>query len=153
MTKSIEVIKQTRAGFIKLMDGLTIEELNEVPANFKNNIIWNFGHVIITQQTLCYLRADLQPKLDDALITKYKGGSKPESFIDNNELKLLKEYAFSTLETLENGINNKVFSGYNSFITGSGIEITGIEDVVKLLMMHDGMHLGYAMAIKKMITK
>lgn len=153
MTKSIEVIKQTRASFIKLMDGLTIEELNEIPANFNNNIIWNFGHVIITQQTLCYLRANLQPKLDDAIIIKYKGGSKPESFIDNKELELLKEYAFSTLETLENGINNKVFSNYNAFTTGSGIEITGIDDVIKMLMMHEGMHLGYAMALKKMVKK
>ena len=57
MTKSIEIIKKPRLALFELIKDLSIEQLNQVPPGFNNNIIWNMGHLIAAQQGICYRRA------------------------------------------------------------------------------------------------
>ena len=59
MDKLFDIIHAGRVKFAELVDRLSIEELNEIPEGFNNNIAWNFGHVIISQQMLCYVRAGI----------------------------------------------------------------------------------------------
>ena len=48
---------------LKLVEGLSIEQLNKVPARFNNNIICNLGHLICSLQTLCYKLSGLDPRI------------------------------------------------------------------------------------------
>ena len=41
METRIETLKKVRANFLKVIGDLTIEQLNEIPAGFNNNVIWN----------------------------------------------------------------------------------------------------------------
>jgi hypothetical protein len=51
-TAQFNIIRQNREAFIRLLDGLIIEQLNEIPAGFNNNIAWNFGHMIVATNDL-----------------------------------------------------------------------------------------------------
>ena len=42
-------ITQTRANAIAAIEGLSNEQLNEIPEGFSNNIAWNLGHILVTQ--------------------------------------------------------------------------------------------------------
>ena len=53
MKKQFELIKQTKNNFLKLVDNLSIDELNIIPSGFTNNIIWNLGHIIAINN--CYV--------------------------------------------------------------------------------------------------
>ena len=109
MGKSITISRLTRRNFIELIDSLSIEQLNEIPVGLNNNIAWNFGHIIVTQQILCYLLAGLTPKMDQALVAKYRKGARPDELIDLNEINILKSLAYSLLDELENDIkDNKI---------------------------------------------
>jgi DinB family protein len=151
MNKQIDVIWGVRKNFLKLVDGLSIEALNEIPEGLNNNIAWNFGHVIVTQQALCYSRAGLKPNIDEEWILKYKGGTKPEGFIDAGEIEFLKTYLFTLLETLKEDMQTDMFNSYQKFTTGFSVELTSIEDALSFDAMHEGLHLGYAMAIRKLV--
>jgi len=50
MKKEIERLKKTRIFLLDLIKDLTTEQLNEIPKGFNNNIIWNLGHLIASQQ-------------------------------------------------------------------------------------------------------
>ena len=152
MEKNVETIFATRKMFIKLMDGLSIEKLNKVPQGFNNNIIWNFGHVIMTQQILCYKLANLSTHVTESYITKYSKGSKPESFIDANELDYLRELALSSVDQLIIDMSNNLFDNFNTYTTSFGVDLTCIDDAVKFMCMHEGMHIGYAMALKRVVN-
>ena len=152
MDKSIETIQATRKMFLKLIDGLSIETLNKVPEGFNNNIIWNFGHVIITQQILCYKLANLPMHVEETYIIKYSKGTKPETFIDAKELDYLKELALSSVDQLMVDMDNKIFNDFNSYTTSFGVELASIDDVVKFIGMHEGMHIGYVMALKRVVN-
>ncbi len=66
MNKNIEKIKNLRLFLLKQIDGLTVEQLNQVPIRHNNNIIWNLGNLICAVQNLCYVRSGLPIVVEDA---------------------------------------------------------------------------------------
>ena len=151
MEKSIETRRATRTIFIDLMKYLSLEQLNRVPAGFNNNIAWNFAHVVATQQLLCYKLANLPFKIDQALVLQYAKGTKPMAFIDEAELAFWKQQAVSLLDELVLDLENGIFNNFTTYPTSFGVELTGIEDALKYVGMHEGLHLGYVMALNKIV--
>ncbi|MDB5030038.1 DinB family protein [Mucilaginibacter sp.] len=149
MTKSIEIIKMPRLSLVKLTEELTIEQLNKIPAGFNNNIAWNLAHMIAAQQGLCYRRAGIDTIIDEAFFMTYKPDTKPEKFIDAAELETIKELLISTIDQLEIDIKNNLFVNYTPWTTRYGVEINNINEAVNFLPFHDGLHVGYIMALKR----
>ena len=55
MTELIfKYIRRNRELFLDLVNSLSVDQLNKIPEGFNNNIAWNFGHIVITTQALCY---------------------------------------------------------------------------------------------------
>lgn len=59
MVKQFDILRKTRQYVLELIANLSMEQLNEVPAGFTNNIVWNLGHMLASQQGVCYLRGGL----------------------------------------------------------------------------------------------
>jgi predicted transcriptional regulator len=151
--KCIDTILASRNLFLKLMDGLTIEQLNQVPEGFNNNIIWNFGHVIVSQQILCYKLSGLPMKIDVSYVSKYSKGTKPETFLDEKELEFLKSQSIALINELVADIEKNSFTSYSNYTTSFNVALNNIDDAVKFITMHEGLHLGYAMALKRIVNK
>lgn len=151
--KSIDTIQATRKLFLTLLERLSIDELNVVPQGFNNNIIWNFGHVIVSQQILCYKLAGLPLKLDDTFVSKYSKGTKPEAFINDTELIFLKQQAVSLIDELVVDLEKGIFTSYTNYTTSFNVELNSVKDAVKFIAMHEGLHLGYAMALKRIVKQ
>ncbi|MES2774296.1 MAG: DinB family protein [Bacteroidota bacterium] len=151
MTKSIDIIKQARSNFLQLMEGLPIGALNEIPEGFNNNIIWNFGNMIVGQQIVCYKMSGVEPKISASIISKYGKGTKPEGFIEWNELEELKELAVSTIEDFVVDHEAGIFSNYTAWTSSFGVALSNIQEAAEYIAMHEGLHLGYAMALKRIV--
>jgi len=151
MNETFKFIIDSRKAFIRLIDELTIEQLNEIPAGFNNNIIWNFGHIVVTTQTLCYVRTGI---LQDANAVKfnefYKRDTRPTYLVTEDEVAELKEIALESIEKIKLDYNSGFFPGITPFSTSTfGVEITSIEEVLTTTVGHDNLHFGYALAQKK----
>jgi hypothetical protein len=153
MNNHIDTIRKTRNFLLDTVKDLTIDQLNKVPAGMNNNIAWNLGHMVAAQQGVCYLRAGLAaPALtDEAFISTYKSGTKPERFISEDEIAQIKELFFSSLDQLEADYNNLVFSGYTAWQPRYGNTIDNIDMALGFLPFHEGMHTGCVLALKKMV--
>jgi len=151
MQSQFYIIKENRKLFMRLMEGLTIDQLNEIPAGFNNNIAWNFGHAVVSFQLLVNMRSGKDPKISKEYITKYQKGSKPETFIGIEEMEFLKGEAIRLIEELEPEWNNGEFTSYQSFTTSLGVPINTCEDAVHFAATHDIMHFGYAWAMKRLV--
>ena len=151
--KSIDTIQATRKLFLTLLERLSIDELNVFPQGFNNNIIWNFGHVIVSQQILCYKLAGLPLKLDDTFVSKYSKGTKPEAFINDTELIFLKQQAVSLIDELVVDLEKGIFTSYTNYTTSFNVKLNSVKDAVKFIAMHEGLHLGYAMALKRIVKQ
>jgi hypothetical protein len=153
MGKSISISRQTRRNFIELINSLSVEQLNEIPKGLNNNIVWNFGHIVVTQQLLCYVLAGVSPKMDQVLIEKYRKGAKPEFIVEQTEIDTLISLANSLLNDLEIDLGTDLFSNYKTYPTSYGFDLTCIEDAVDYFVVHESMHYGVALTIKKLVTK
>ena len=63
MTNTISQIQQTRTHILSVLNELSLEQLNKIPAGFNNNIAWNLGHLVAAQQGVCYVRSGLPMKV------------------------------------------------------------------------------------------
>lgn len=155
MKESIDIMRGARKFLINLIDGISIEKLNEIPAGFNNNLAWNFGHAIATQQILCYRNAGVKPVIEEEIIDKYKTGTRPERFIDENEFKIIRQYLLETIDKFEKDAATNVFENYKAFDLKSypGVSIKNIGDAAKFVTFHDGLHVGYSMALKRSLKK
>jgi len=151
MNEVFDFIINSRKAFIKLIDGLTIEELNKIPDGFNNNIIWNFGHIVVSTQTLCYVRTGV---LQDATSVKfneyYKKDTRPSYTVTEEEVAELKAIALESVEKIKEDYANGKFSSIAPFTTATyGVQLNSIEEVLITTIGHDNVHCGYASALKK----
>ncbi len=153
MTKIIEVIKACRSKWLTMLDGLTVDQLNKVPTGFNNNLAWQFGHVIVSQQILCYRLAGQKFVINDEFIDRYKNGSKPESYISEAEIDLLKGYMLSTIDQLEIDLKNGVFDNYTPYTISTyvGFTLENVNDALIFIVSHDALHYGCSISMKKLV--
>ncbi len=145
---TLEVLSNTRRFFRKYLDDLSLEDLNKIPEGFNNNIIWNIGHILVTQQLLAYKLSGLPMMISDTLIAKYMKGTKPEGFIDQDEVDEIKELLLSTIEKTKEDFNNGLFKNFKEYtVSTTGNTLTTIDDAFQFILFHEGMHLGYVMAL------
>ena len=153
MQKQFDILRKTRTHLLNFISDLTIEELNEIPTGFNNNIAWNVGHLLASQQGLCYLRSGNKTVIDEKYFLKYKPDTKPEGFVDSAEMEEIQQLFLSVIDQLESDYRDNVFANYTPWTNRYGIEISSIEDVVKFVLFHEGLHLGYVMALKRLVKK
>jgi len=152
MQKQIELIKITRSRFTQLVEGLSIEQLNEIPVGMSNNIAWNFGHIVAAQQALCNSLFGVTLNVSPELIANYKKGTKPEGFISQDVVDQFKAYLVSNINDLEKGLEENAFTNYQTYTTSFGNTLNNIEDAIRFVATHDALHLGYSMAIRKNLS-
>ena len=154
MEKIIEVIKACRSKWLTLLNELTTDQLNKIPAGFNNNLAWQFGHVIVSQQILCYRLAGQKFVINEDLIDRYKNGSKPESYISEEEINLLKGYMLSTIEQLEIDLDNGTFANYTPYTisTYPGLRLANVNDAITLIVSHDTLHYGCSLSLKRLVS-
>ena len=151
MEKQFEIIRKARQNILHHVDDLTPEQLNKIPNGFNNNIIWNLGHLIAAQQGLSYKRGGQPIKIEESFFEKYKPGTKPQGFVEANEIAKIKELLLSTVDELEKDYQQKKFGVFQSWTTRTDIQANSIDDAINFIVWHDGLHNGYIMALKHCI--
>jgi hypothetical protein len=152
MTFTLDVQQKTR-GFLKnYLETLTLEELNTIPKGYNNNIIWNIGHIIVTEQLLVYKLSGLPMLVSEELISKYMKGTKPETNATQENVNEIKELLFSTIQRTETDYNNGKFTNFQEYVLSTtGNTLTKVEEAISFNLFHEGIHFGYIMALVKAV--
>jgi hypothetical protein len=153
MDAIFKFISNSRQVFIELINSLTIEQLNRVPEGYNNNVIWNFGHIVVSTQALCYVSTGI---MTDASSIKfnpyYKSSTRPSYSVSELEVAELKNIAMKSIAKIEEDYNKGMFSSMIPFSTSTyRAEINNIEELLITTIGHDNLHYGYALALKKRI--
>jgi hypothetical protein len=149
--RAIEILKNPRKLILETISNLTIDQVNKIPAGFNNNIIWNLGHMIASQQGLCYKRTGLETRVSNDFFKTYVSGSKPERFFSEAEYEELKQLFFSTLDDLEADYKANKFTAYEGMNTRYNVPVSNIDEAIGFLPFHDGLHIGYIMSLRKLV--
>ncbi|WP_336067717.1 DinB family protein [Mesoflavibacter sp. CH_XMU1404-2] len=138
--------------FLKdLLENLTLEQLNKVPEGFNNNIIWNVAHTIVTQQLLVYKLSAMPMIVSDDLVEMYRKGTKVERDVTQAEVDLIKGLLFSTIEKTKEDYENRIFQTYHEYTVTTKSTLTNVDEAIAFNNFHEGIHLGYVLALKRCV--
>jgi len=149
MQFAFDITLKNRKLLNSFIEKFPLEDLNKVPLGFNNNLIWNIAHVIVTQQLLVYNLSGLPMMTSDAMVAKYRKGTKIEGELTQDEVNEIKNLLFSSVEQMIIDYENGIFKSYSPYTTSTNTTMNCVEDAVKFNNFHEGIHLGYILALKK----
>ncbi|WP_348799273.1 DinB family protein [Flavobacterium adhaerens] len=151
MKETFEVNLTSRKMLNAFFENYSLEQLNKVPEGFTNNLIWNLGHIVVTQQLLVYKLSGLPMMVSDEMVNKYRKGTKPEGDVTQEEADEIKDLLFDTLHKLEEDYKNGVFLNYQEYPTSTGFILKNVVGAIEFNTFHEGLHIGIMMSIRKFV--
>ncbi len=151
LQRALEITRTSRNLHLKVLNTLTLEQLNKVPNGYRNSLFWNFAHIVVTQQLLVYRLAGAATIVSEEWIDLYKKGSVFTEAATAEDLNLLKKLLLETIDKTEFDLKNGNLLPINPYMTSTGYELKSMEDVFQFLNFHEGIHLGYILAMKKAV--
>ena len=151
METEFKTTRASREIYSRFFNNYTLEQLNKIPEGFSNNLIWNIGHIVVSQQMLVYLGSGNEAMVSQELIKKYMRGTRPEADATQAEADEIKSLLFTTIEKAEEDYKNGLFTSYTERKTELGFTLQSIEDAITFNNYHEAIHLGIMMAIRKFV--
>lgn len=147
----IDILKKTRENFSLIINQYSLAQLNYIPDGFKNNLLWNYGHIVATQQLLCYKLSGLEMIAPMDFIEEYKKGTVPSKTYTEADKKEIELLAKETITQFEKDLQSGIFTSYQSYTNTLGVTLNTIHDAISFNDFHEGLHLGYIMSMKRFI--
>ena len=152
MNQVFDVSTTSRNMVSKFLSGYSLDQLNVIPEGLNNNLIWNIGHIIVSQQLLVYKLSGLPMLVSDELVDKYKKGTRPEHPATQAEVEELKALLFSTIQQTKLDYDAKLFQNYHEYTTSTGNHVLqNAEDAMAFSNFHEGLHIGIMTIIRKFL--
>ena len=145
------MLRQSRRLTAKAVTGLSEEQLLLIPDGYRNNILWNLGHVAVTQQRLCYKNAGLDLYIPDDLCEGLKIGSSPADWKEPPDFELIMSYLSDLPDKLEGDCRSNRFDNYREYTTTTGVTMGDIDDAIIFNNIHEGIHLGIILCLRKAV--
>lgn len=143
-----ETNRKLHSGFL---ERYSLEQLNKIPSGFTNNIIWNIGHIITTQQGLVYRLSGLPVTISKEFHNKYKIGTFPVKPATQEEVDEIKSLLQSQIQHTREDYDSGRFQNFKEYVTSIGFHLDSIEEAISFNNYHEAIHLGFMINIQKFI--
>jgi len=142
------ITRQNRALLLKFLNNFSLNQLNTVPKGYRNSIFWNIAHTVVTQQLLTYGLSSQPLLIEEELVANYKKGTATVHKATEKELVRIKSLLFSTLEQTKTDYDKGYFKNFTPYTTSLNVTLSTIEEAIRFNVFHEGIHLGYILAMK-----
>lgn len=148
---SIDVFLQDRNLIQLALSGLSDGAFFDMPPGFDNNIAWNLGHIIVTQQALHYRLSGLPTVTTKEDVAMFRTGSSPADWSHKPDVSRLLNLLNETGPKLQDDYAAGLFANYQLYKTSTGIMLPTIEDALAFNNFHEGLHLGTILALRNFV--
>ncbi|MFK7798663.1 MAG: DinB family protein [Aureispira sp.] len=151
MQEQISLHRGIRKALTEELEKLSLEQLNYVPPTHNNNIFWNITHCIAVQQVLCYRLSGLPLRVDKSIITDYSRGTHPTKAVDLKMVDEVHKLLLTSVDWLEQDLEKGIFKDYKPYTVAFGTHLTNVQQAITFNNVHEGIHCGYLLALKKLL--
>jgi hypothetical protein len=151
LANSIRLLKTERQLIYKGIENLSDEQLLKVPFSRKNNILWNLGHIIVTQQVLNYTLSGLEMRIPKEIASNFRTGSSPSVWKETPDIPEVKSLLLSLPDTLLEDYKNGLFREFRPYKTSTGIALNSFEEAISFNHFHEGTHVGIILSLIKLL--
>jgi hypothetical protein len=140
-----------RSTLIEMADSISEEKLTVIPAGFNNHILWNLGHLAVTQQILVYLLSGNEVSFDKQTLADFRKGSAPKIWTTEYSYAQVRGWLLEQSEKLNADYAAGKFTNYKEYATSTGIVLKTVDDALAYNQFHEGLHMGVVQAMKKLV--
>ena len=152
MEYTFDITLKNRVLLQSFMERLSLDQLNTIPKGFNNNILWNIGHSIVTQQLLVYGLSGQPFKVSDELIASFRKGTKPDRLYIAEEVEKIKSLLFTTVEQVKQDYDKGMFTSFKAYtLSTTGGTLSSVQEALEFNNFHEGLHLGYCIALARLV--
>lgn len=151
LTNLIMMLKTERQLIFKGIENLSDEQLLNIPAGRKNNIVWNLGHIIVTQQVLHYTLSRIEMRIPKEMAAMFRTGTNPELWKEIPNITELKSLLLELPDRFFDDYKNGLFKEFRPYKTSTGVELNSFEDAVAFNYFHEGTHTGIILGLIKLL--
>ena len=150
--QSIEFLKTIRAIYSRMTQPLTREQWLEIPPGRSNNILWNVGHVVVSQQQLHYALSGQPMQVEPGLVAAFRKDSSPAQWEETPDIDQICRLLSELPVQLERDFAAGLFQEYSPYKTSLGVTLSSMEQALEFNNFHEGLHLGIVMTIAKAVV-
>jgi len=151
MESFLKTWETSRKLYLKFLESYTLDQLNTIPQGLSNNMIWQAGHIIVSQQKLMYTLSNLPINISQEMVVKYQNGTRPEGNATQEEVDEIKALLLSTVEQFKQDWQAGKFTTFNEYQSQTGFHLATFQDAVTFNTFHEGIHFGMLMYLKKLV--
>ena len=151
MLTEFTILQTARNLIFNAVKELNLNQIHKIPKGFTNNIAWNVAHIVVTQQLLHYSLSELNCLAPDDLIDKFRKGTSSKTKLTQEEWNEVKDLLVGLPTCLEEDYHAKIFKTFTKYQTSTGFVIKNIETAIMFNNLHEGIHLGIILGLKKFI--
>ena len=148
----VHQFKTLRQLIRKFSTGFSEDALFEIPEGYNNNLAWNLGHLVVTQQLLHYKLSGLPMAVDEEMVNCFRKGTGPGDWEARPDMEQIRSLLITHPEKLEADLMANEFKHFTSYQTSAGVTLNTIDDALQFNQFHEGLHLGYMMAMKRTLN-
>ncbi len=131
-----------RKKLLGYLENTAMEKLLIIPKGCNNNMLWQIGHCVVSQQRLMYSLSGLPMNVSDEYFQLFKIGSSPKDWSSTPDLQMVKESLLKTVDQLKIDLEKGSFKEYKSYTTSAGITLNNVGDAFVYSNYHEGVHIG-----------
>jgi len=132
-----------------LVAGLTQPQLLKIPEGYKTNILWNIGHIVVTQQILHYTLSGLKPHISRTQLHYFRKESSPGEWKETPDISEIMSLLMELPLITESDYKEGKFVKFKPYTTSTGIVLSCIEDAFEFNLFHEGIHRGIIQCLVK----
>lgn len=141
-TLSVNQLINIRKSIFEVVSNLSDDDLLKIPNGFKNNTLWNLGHIIAVQQSLHYMLSGLEMQISKDFLKSFRKGSSPNEWGEIPNIAEVKKLFIELPEILLNDINSNKFIKYRTYKSETNLIINNIDEALLFNLFHEGIHCG-----------
>jgi hypothetical protein len=151
METTFKIWETSRGLYKNFLDHYSLDQLNTIPEGLTTNLIWNIGHIIVSQQKLVYSLSGLPMHISDSFFEKYQNGSRPDGKTTQEEVDEVKHLLFEMVAKTKADFENGRFTEFHPYQTKTGFYLGSLTEALAFNNYHEGIHLGMMMSIRKLL--
>ncbi|MDA8443198.1 MAG: DinB family protein [Peptococcaceae bacterium] len=149
----LDQLSFARTGTLSTVAELTQTEANIIPQGFNNNILWNLGHLYLSQERFAFHFVQEPMLIPSGFLELFGKGSKPEAWAQAPDLGEI----VNLLEAQPNRIREKLQGRLQDAVTNPppipGITFSTVEDMLTFNLYHEGIHVQAIRMLRRLIAK
>jgi len=129
---------------------------DHIPPTWSNNLRWHLGHLVVTPRLLTYGLFKEPLGVDEKYRAWFAKGSSPANWKGGDELPsvdhLVGEIVVS-IDELFDAMAPRLDTAYpEAYTTSVGVVLTNPREALSFSLMHDGIHLGLLLALRRALN-